>query len=469
VKKVVAAFLFTAMLASPVLAWEAQTTHAGLAEQAATGSVLHTRLVELGFSGGLYDELTVPPDDAPALMASLAQYSPAGGFTPDSRGRQFAVGWLVAGAVMADSSADWAANHFYDPTTGAGLSAARSLLQRVTMLLGEGLPPTHGTSALDWISSKDNPLSVVGFAAQYARAIRGATPAERQRDMAGALIAAGAVLHVLQDLGSPSHVRDDLQAHLDRLGPARDDLGSRFERIAALAYGRLGVPAADPIARTSLAAFFHDADGRGLADLTSASYFSASTLPRDVSLQTQRARDELEARLTRALVRPLPSLPSRLNLLAAGDDDGASLDSAAGTCLARYHVQDGTLSFSTDDDCLLEQVDAILPQVVGYGAGLIDHLFRGELVIAPDLAAAKGTIAVLVTPRAALGAGTLELFSEDARGVRTAIGAPTAVTSAAAGAVVGTATAPEGGVRIVALFTGVDGTGEAVVAAGSGS
>lgn len=467
-KRTLAGILLAAAIVAPAHAWEAQTTHAGLAEQAAAGSVLHTRLVELGFSGGLYDELTVPPEDAPALLDSLAQYSPVGGFTPDSRGRQFAVGWLVAGAVLADSSADWAANHFYDPATGKGLSASRTLLQRATMLLGEALPPTHGTSALDWISSADNPLGLQGFTDQYAKAVRAKTPGERQRHMAGALIAAGAVLHVLQDLGSPSHVRDDLSAHLERLGPDANDLGSRFERIAALAYGRLGVPAADAIARPSIAAFFHDADGLGLADVTAGAYFSASTLPHDVSLQTQRARDELEQRLTRALVRPLPSLPSRLNLLAAGDEDGATLD-PGGTCLARYHVDNGTLTFSTDDECMLDQVDAILPQVVGYGAGLIDHLLRGELIVTADPAAAKGTLGVTIASRIALGAGSLELFSEDARGVRTPIGAATSVANAQAGAVLGTAVANEGGVRIVALFTGVDGTGEAVVSAGAGS
>ncbi len=61
--------------------------------------------------------------------------------------------------------------------------------------------------------------------------------------MAGALIAAGAMLHVLGDLGAPSRVRADEEAHLSAARRRPDDLGSRFERIAALAYGRLGVPA----------------------------------------------------------------------------------------------------------------------------------------------------------------------------------------------------------------------------------
>jgi len=127
--------------------------------------------------------------------------------------------------------------------------------------------------------------------------------------MAGALIAAGAVLHVLQDMASPTHARDDLAAHLARVGPARDDLGSRFERVAALAYGRLGIPAENAIERPNLKAFFHDADGKGLADLTAASFFSASTLPRSIEIGTAKDRDALPARLVGSLRRAAPVLP----------------------------------------------------------------------------------------------------------------------------------------------------------------
>ena len=66
---------------------------------------------------------------------------------------------------------------------------------------------------------------------------------------------------MLGDLGAPSRVRGDEAAHLEPLGGGPDDLGSRFERIAALAYGRLGVPAPSTvITRTKLREFFAAAD-----------------------------------------------------------------------------------------------------------------------------------------------------------------------------------------------------------------
>jgi hypothetical protein len=460
---IVAAVLILA--AGPAAAWEAQTTHAGLAEQAAVGSKLHTRLVTIGFSGGLFEQLTVPPADAKELIEALSRYAPTGGFVPDNRGRQFAIGWLAAGAVLADSAPSWSVNHFFDPATGKGASLDTGFVDRIRALLaGRSSVPERGASAVEWITSKDNPLGLDGFISQYAKAVRAATPGERSRHMAGALVAAGAVLHVLQDMGSPTHVRDDLAGHLERVGPATDDLGSRFERVAALAYGRLGVPEATAVARPNLRAFFHDADGKGLADLTSASFFSASTLPRAVDIGTSNDRDALPARLARSLRRGAPALPSRLNLLAAGTEDGTTLDGPGGVCLARYGVERGTLRWSTDDECLLEQVDLTMPRAVAYGAGLLDWLFRGDLEVTADPGAPGKAI---VVARAGLGAGTIEVLAEDARGVRTAAGQPVAVKAGAAGDAVATVDVPAGAKAVYVLFEGADAAGEPLVAVGA--
>ena len=73
-----AAALAAALIAgetSVAWAWEAPTTHAGLAEQAAQSSALHQRLVAIGFSQGLYESLTIPPQDAPTLIAARSPIS----------------------------------------------------------------------------------------------------------------------------------------------------------------------------------------------------------------------------------------------------------------------------------------------------------------------------------------------------------------------------------------------------------
>jgi hypothetical protein len=470
-----------ALLPATASAWEPQTTHAGLAEQAALASRLHKRLVSLGFVGGLFEPLTIPPADAPALAQALKLLSPTHGAVPDARGRQAALAWLTAGAALADVPASQGANHFFDPATGAGwIPPDRSLPGKIRELVERISVPDKGIPAPDWLTAKTNPFNLDQFLNQYAKAVSAATPGERSRYMAAALVAAGAMLHTLGDLGAPSRVRGDSAAHLEPLGAGPEDLGSRLERIAALTYGRLGVPAPSrTVSRGHLRDFITSKDGGGLADVIARNYFSPNTLP-----EPARMSGETRPRL----VRPQPALPARLNLMAANRDDGTTLRSAAGTCLARYRVDHDILTFSIDDDCMLEQLAVILPDVAAYETGLLDFLLRGELTL---------TIADQITiSGAGLGAGTLDVLSEDDRGVRTSIAsvstqptapaapaapatppaggaagsaapaAPTAPTTPAAEALAKVAT-PTAGSRVVAVFRGVDSGGEPIVAVGA--
>jgi hypothetical protein len=444
-----------ALAPATAAAWEPQTTHAGLAEQAALASRLHKRLVSLGFTGGLFEPLTIPPADAPALMAVLKLLSPTHGSVPDARGRQTALAWITAGAALADIPASQGANHFFDPATGAGWTTPdRGLTGKVRELLGQRALPDKGIPAPDWLTAKANPFNLEQFQNQYAKAVSAATPGERSRYMAAALVAVGAMLHTLGDLGAPSRVRGDEAAHLEPLGAGADDLGSRFERIAALAYGRLGVPGPSrTITRAHLREFFTSSgtskDGGGLADLIARSYFSPNTLP-----EPMRVAGDAKPHLA----RPQPALPARLNLMAANRDDGTTLRSPSGTCLAHYRVEHDIVTFSLDDDCMLEQLAVILPEVAAYETGLLDFLLRGELTIAlGDQITVSGK---------GLGAGNVEILVEDDRGVRTSI-ANVATTGAGGTDQLAQIAAPPTGTRVVAVYRGNDAAGEPIVAVGA--
>lgn len=444
----------------PAQAWET-STHTGLAEQAALAAGLDTALRALGLSGGLFEPLVVPPADAPELSAALTRHSPSAGFTPDARGRQSALSWLLAGAAIADANPTWAANHFYDPHTGAGWRRPdRGIFSR--WFAGDGALPRRGVPAIDWVTSPDNPLALAGFLDQYEKALRAASPGERSRHWAGALVAAGAVLHVLGDLAVPSRVRGDAAAHVEKVGFDHRDRGSRFERLAAIAWGRLGVPTATtPISLPSLRAYLAAADGPtlGLAPRIASHYFSAGTLPRPVEIGTIR-REQLVEVLGRALARPAPQVPRRLNLMAANQPDGTTLRDDAGVCLARYRVAHGRLTWALDDECQLEQAAAILPIAGAYQAGLLRWLFRGDLRLTHE----RAGVAVAVHG-AALGKGELTLLAENSGGIRTAFHRAT-IESGADGAMVTTVAPPAGARRIIASFRGLDGAGEPLVAAG---
>jgi hypothetical protein len=445
--------LVVPLAATPAGAWEPETTQAGLAEQAALSSRLNTKLVTLGFTGGLFEPLTIPPADAPALLEDLHLLSPTHGMVPDARGRQTALAWLAAGAALADVPARHGANHFFDPTTGKGWQrpgrdAGDALSDKVRDMIGRLDVPERGVPAPDWITDAKNPFNLDGFLDQYAKAVTAATPGERSRHMAAALVAAGAMIHVLGDLGNPSRVRGDEGAHFAALGGGPDDLGSRLERIAALVYGRLGVPAPGAaVTRQHLRDFFSAKDGKGLADVIARTYFSPNTLPHSTKMS-----GDLKPRMS----RPKPELPPRLNLMAASQEDGTALRSDDGTCLARYRVDRGMLRFWIDDDCMLEQLTMILPQVAAYETGMLDFLLRGELTIH----SAGG----IVVSGKDLGAGTIDVLVEDARGVRTSLGSAQVKGGAAELIKV---PAPASGTRVIAMFRGTDTAGEPIVAVGA--
>ncbi len=449
-KKTLATLLLSLALAQPAAAWEPQTTHAGLAEQAALKSRLHKRLVSIGFGGGLFEPLTIPPADAPALSKALKLLSPTHGSVPDGRGRQSALAWIAAGAALADVPAAHGANHFFDPRTGKGWAApdrsiTNGISDRFREVFGRAQLPSKGVPAPQWVTDKANPFNVDNFLSQYVKAVSASTPGERSRHMAAALIAAGAIIHALGDLGAPSRVRNDATAHFEQLGAGPDDLGSRFERIAALAYGRLGVPAPSrTITRARLVEYFTSKAGDGLADVIERTYFSANTLP----APSRVSKDEKPK-----LSRPQPVVPTRLNVMAANRDEGSTLRTKDGTCLARYRVQDDVLRFGIDDDCVLDQLSTILPEVAAYETGLLDFLLRGELTLT-----AGGQLSIAGKD---LAAGTLDVLVEDERGVRTKLASqqitgkdPIQLAS------------PSTGVRVVAVFRGTDVAGEPIVAVG---
>jgi hypothetical protein len=113
------------------------------------------------------------------------------------------------------------------------------------------------------------------------------------------------------------------------------------------------------------------------------------------------------------------------------------------------------LEFSLDDECLLEQVGAILPEVAAYETGALEFLLRGELTMK------IGDSVVITGP--GLGAGTIEVLVEDGRGVRTKLGStPTQGTGELA-----RVPAPVRGARVIAVYRGVDAHGEPLVAVGA--
>jgi hypothetical protein len=415
-------------------------THAGLTERAALASSLHKRLVErFGRSLGLYEPLTLPDERSTArreLNRRLAQLDPEGGYQPD-RDRLTAIGWLTAGAALEGVPAARNRHHFYDPEHGRGLaqtdgdglrmrlSAAASGVGSVRgIFTGESFDGS-GMAAPAWLRSTDNEWGLVRFFDELERSVAAPTTAERDGALARALLAAGAILHVVEDMGDPALVRDDYRVALEADGGA-------YERYVAVALGRLGVPelGGSPVVVPTLAELFHTGARQGLADRTQARFFSAGTLPdsgRFPSPQVTAAR------------------------AASGYVSGAVAH------LARYRRTTEGVAWSLDERCFADYAAALLPETGRYAAGALELLFRGRL----EIAIHAGT-ATVSAHDLGFGAGKVTLFADIGDGLRRPL-ATRDLAGAGEGDHIAEVTLPAGTRRIAALFRGVDAAGEPVV------
>ncbi len=452
------------LLVNTANAWEATTTHAGLTEQSAYASDLHGLLAkQFGQEKGIYTGLTIPQADAPELFGILAKLNPTHGYTPDARGQMSALSWLVAGAVIADMPISHAANHFLDPENSKGLTEGKRALKHslYVSLVSVGSPgrlSAGGQAANTWWSSAKNPMSYVGFAGQFRKAVTSPSATGRARHLAGSLLAAGSMLHILQDMGSPSHVRNDLAAHQEQVSASNDDLGSRFERIASLAFGRLGISRSTAApALTSLSDHFSNPAGTGLADVTARGYFSSNTLPRSFSVRRDAGSSKFRGMISSHLRRPYPEAPANLDLVAARNPQGATWSNEDGVCLTRYKHKQATLSWWIDDDCALEQLEAVFPTIAGYGASFLERLYPSDI----SMTERSGSV-VVTGDVSRYGAGSLLFFSESADGTRTQFHA--GVRQGDSSELYLAPTPPAGTIKVAVLFDGTDNVGKPLLA-----
>jgi hypothetical protein len=448
-------------LFTSLLGYEA-ATHAALSEHAAWASRLDGALRSWGLDGGLRAELRLPlsrlsRQQAFAERERLARVDPAWGGAVDERDAMRALGWLIAGSVLEEAPASRGRHHFLDPRDGSGLIQPRPglewLLSAIAGADGEGglagaLVGTNfamlGEPADRWVTSAANEWSVDAFYRELRDAVLSPEPWQREGAMARALLALGSVAHVLQDMASPTHVRNDLvEGHLGRIAPPPSgstfDRSSPYERFVALAYAVPPPPEPTP-PPTGLRDRF-----RSLAARTQREFFSPGTLPRAVPL-TRGMSTGAAARLAMADAPYREPVPAGLDFRRP-----AGYTTAAGVAhLAGYHVDPtGTLRFGLDDHCWADYARVLLPRAAGATVGLLDDLAPPG----PEIRVEGGTVALVSRD---LRSAQVVFFWEDASGKRAEL--PRTADGAAV-------SFPSGAVRVGVLFDGKDAQGERLVTA----
>src|SRR5204863_5811979 len=236
-----------------------------------------------------------------------------------------------------------------------------------------------------------------------------------------------------------------VRAYLGARGPSPFDRGSPFEHFVAENYGRMGVPAAvTAVRRPTVMSFITAADGEGLADRTQRRFFSDGSLPDDAVVDRGTTTAEVMVDARRSLPYAYPRLP-RLELKVMGSRHYAYTRDKRR--LLAYERVPGRVRFFLDEAVYADTARVLLPEIAGYGAGLIDHLMRAEIRIEATGDAAQVSV---VGAQGAVSKGRIRVFAEDGSGTRRE------VTNLPAASTAQSVSLPAGTRRVAGVLRGAD-------------
>jgi hypothetical protein len=380
--------------------------------------------------------------------------------------------------------------HFYDPFSGEGLSNLPPDQKRGI----PGFRPSFGIDSFSWGSR----LNVDGFtfhaldvpsggwntfpknrwswqnAREYQLAgLTQPSAALRRASLAQLYRSLGQVVHLVQDLAQPQHVRDE--QHLDKVFLYESPIEKYSEQnVHTLNYviGILDWRAAgftklrdfwdrdlytwnrnNPAVRSHQALSDHEDVLQPQKTLGLAEYVNGNFL---ADRHTYREHLALSA----PFHYPYPSLMEGTDFALLVSQPGmhgkpTNIPNGPGT---RFNVTKGSqgravfhhasISFLTamnrlnpepkmvratidDPDVLKSYHDILIPEAIRYSAGVLDYFFRGRLAVGTTASSTPGRVAVRVINRSgqALLDGAFSLYYDDAAGTRTQINPSTTTYS----------------------------------------
>ena len=210
--------LLVSILSSRIYAYHG-VTHGGLTNQVEEQTnYIDNYLKSVGFSGGRgtsftlnADQYWVPEGESGRFVGALSggrdeigeYYRAAEEANPynfSSSGTTYtALDWVIIGSILEDVPLTRAQNHFHDPTTLQGLSDVLSGISARTWEFDD--------TTMDFRWSADEEHANVRLY-QY-KALTSKEKEEREHWWALTLFGVGSLMHLLEDMGVPEHVRDD--------------------------------------------------------------------------------------------------------------------------------------------------------------------------------------------------------------------------------------------------------------------
>lgn len=294
-------------------------------------------------------------------------------------------------------------NHFLNPTDNAPLTLGK-----------QPLCGSIGYWADLWADGAfpENAHSIVDARERYQAAVVGPNPGTRETNLKELFLTLGHVVHLVQDMAQPEHTRNDPHPTFGKkLDPIiafllAEKMTSLYE---AWALNNVpGNPAIDfdsyPTVRLpDYLSYFRTTTGyRGLADFTNRNFLTQDTNYGDYSNRLQQPcfkfdePKEINATPRLVWVRESVLRSDGVCCIYRDVEEGILTsqvhDGYTGTTEEdAYHAvvsaldletrkyDPGARYFSLADNSYLRRATMLIPRAVGYSAGIMEHLFRGEI------------------------------------------------------------------------------------------
>jgi len=350
---------------------------------------------------------------------------------------------IIEGSRLEDQPMCRASNHFHNPLRDWSESGLRDQPWFVNRYCSSGqYPPNNIKSAVHWGTSYPEPqgpgIPKVETGNQWnwdrARAsyytyltgmnLEGEqvalTEAHKRSYLASSFQALGQVLHLLQDMAVPAHVRDDFRSHLEWNGITSSTLFSpagwvieKFEDFVQREGVMNRVPVRPNFQNPNLTSFWDTNEYRGqdpdsmdlqtvgLAEYTNMNFASKNTIftedsdpasdvyyhpyPRKGSVDLD---NYVNYEMLPQTVIAEDNLPDTRFYIAKTHDGEVIHRFLAPTYFTRdMQMEPGSdtriflKTLKIDDECARNYAEKLLPRAIGYSAALLDYFFRGVIEI----------------------------------------------------------------------------------------
>lgn len=275
-----------------------------------------------------------------------------------------------------------APRHCYDPTRSLGR------FTDLTWIEAQRCGPSgQYTSALEWAWDRSlpdaEPYSWTDALDYYYSALTGTTKASRDDNFANTFRALGQVLHLIEDMAVPAHVRND--NHAPHYGK------DYYECYLTPKWFSVFLPVIQTAEAQNLSTFNNYWE---LADYTNYNYVSDDTIltehfsPERVhyfahpTLESTdfTSHDDVVVIIIRA-EDGIDDAVRYLNKVSDGEIIDRFLGVGYFSPYLDYDPNIWALQLGLDDEVSYHYAEKLLPKAVGYSAGLIDYFFRGKLGI----------------------------------------------------------------------------------------